>query len=211
MDLILWSHAIVDGVDNMQKSGVLKHQKSQVYQTFVRRPKWEKKAKAAIEQFPNKSICEAVRTEHHQALVSHFKTTRGTKIKREAANEKNQVRQVSNCERAVWRTVSARKRLGEEWQPPKRRALTKSQKEDMRVARLLQPFPRCLQEPKKKAIVSFTRLIYLLCLSEPQFFSNDTAIERRPYGPVPIKILKLMQTISIDAWPSCIDRNSHRE
>lgn len=109
MDLILWSHAIVDGVDNMQKSGVLKHQKSQVYQTFVRRPKWEKKAKAAIEQFPNKSICEAVRTEHHQALVSHFKTTRGTKIKREAANEKNQVRQVSNCERAVWRTVSARR------------------------------------------------------------------------------------------------------
>ena len=85
----------------MQKSGVLKHQKSQVHQTFARRPKWDQKAKAAIEQFPNKSICEAVRTEHHQVVVSHFKKTRGTKIKKEAANEKNQVRQVSNCERAV--------------------------------------------------------------------------------------------------------------
>ena len=60
--------------------------------------------------------------------------------------------------------------------------------------------PVSARTKRKKAIVSFTRLIYLLCLSEPQFFfSNDTAIERRPYGPVPIKILKLMKTISIDA------------
>lgn len=52
-------------------------------------------------------------------LVSPFKKTRGKKIKREAANEKNQVRQVSYSERAAQDSIG-QKRLGEEWQPPKR-------------------------------------------------------------------------------------------
>ena len=38
-----------------------------------------------------------------------------------------------------------------------------------------------------------------LCVSEAQFFSNDTALERRPYGPFPEENIKSMKTISIEA------------